>query len=412
MNQPASNAFIQKVGALVAAELQNLSLQHRLSELISPTENRDYLVVTIGKAAEFLFSECEKVFGNSIKKGLVLSPYPAKKAISKRADFYQTDHPIPGKNSAKATAILIEALSDCSPQTLVIFGVSGGSSASLALPKEGLKLEDLSDLNTFFMRAGLPISTMNTIRSAVSDVKGGQLLSFLPSHCDYVGFHISDVPGDDLSVIGSGPTVPNKIDVHHVLEILNSVKGWPEKVEGFLRTQFTGLDTTSYPDNNHLALSPKIFAENVAHLLNNKGLKPRKLKELRGNVAEVSQQILENLPKSGEVDIYFGETTVDVIGKGKGGRNQDLALRLGEKFYRDNLPYTAICFGTDGVDGPTDAAGAWCSAELIDEALEKNLDPNEFLANSDSYHFFQNLGKGHLITGPTGHNLMDILIVF
>lgn len=412
MNNLEATEFFRNMSSKIADELNKLSIQDKLTKIFASENAQNIVVITVGKAAEFLYSEIEQIFDDSITQALILSPYPVQRNASEIVEIFQTNHPIPGSKSLEATERLIHILDSCRPKTLVIFGISGGSSASLALPKSGLSLDDLSDLNTFLMRAGLPISSMNLLRTAVSDVKGGQLLSFLPSKVEYVGLYISDVPGDDISVIGSGPTVPNKITKAQILDIIDSVEGFPKDIEHFVKQSFDALDTTSFPDNNHLVLSPKIFAQQVSTVLEKLGLKTRKLHEMEGNVEVVSNSVVDNLPEKGQVDIYFGETTVDVLGNGKGGRNQELALRLGHKFHQQSKNNTAVCFGTDGVDGPTDAAGAWCNSQLIAQALEKDLHADDFLQNSDSYTFFQKLGSGHILTGPTGHNLMDILIVF
>lgn len=341
---------------------------------------------------------------------LCISPY----LPSQKSDFtvLKANHPIPKAESFVAAKTLVDFLSRLPQTQPVIFGISGGASASVAYPKKGLSRNQITVLNRWLMSSGLPIGEMNLLRKACSSIKGGKLLGFTtPS---YYSALISDVPGNVPEWIGSGLTVPERIEREQLETALQSCSELPSHIKSLFKG-FTGHDTSDFPNNNEVVLSADMLAQNVRQSLIEQGFRTPKPKSYDGDIKTVVDMMVETVwaKDRGEgkcAFVFFGESTVNVLPGGKGGRNQELALRFGRLAERRQKQATILSLGTDGIDGPTDAAGALLRVADIRQAREKGIDIDDFIARNDSYHCLEKMKKLIKI-GPTGSNLMDIQIV-
>src|SRR5690625_5302152 len=327
-------------------------------------------------------------------------------------------HPLPDANSLASTYELIDLATKIPDGSLVFYLLSGGSSALLCRPAGELELDDLVATHQLLLTSGANIHEMNVVRTALSSVKGGQLLQYL-SHTDLVDLVISDVPGDLLRSIGSGPTTTGTVrfgEAYQVLQRYNLGDRVPESVQRFLneRREVAPDHTVApHPGPHHqfLISSAGILARRVAAECRRNGYEAEVMSPAYdAPIGEVEKMIVSRIRKEQAADgkclIWFGESSVNVSGSGKGGRNQELALRIA----RHLMPgdgVVAASVGTDGVDGPTDAAGAVVSGDTLQIAAGKGLDPQAYLQNNDSYTFFDQTG-GLIKTGPTGNNLMDL----
>jgi hydroxypyruvate reductase/glycerate 2-kinase len=292
---------------------------------------------------------------------------------------------------------------------------------------EGTTLDDLRHANELLVKCGADISEINAVRKHLSNVKGGQLAKTLYP-ATTVCLILSDVIGDRLDVIASGPTVGDTstfADAWAVIEKYSLEDSFPPRMLNHLKNGLSGfIPETPKPDDvifrnvqNYIIGNNLLALEGASRKAQELGLEPHiitdKLKGDYMNVAGFILKTIENyqqaLCKKPVCLLFGGEPTVKVSGDGSGGRNQHLALYLSTKIDHEKH-ITILCAGTDGTDGPTDAAGAVVDNETLATAGKKNIDPQVFLQNYNSYHFFQQTG-GHIITGNTRTNVMDMVVV-
>ena len=417
----------------------SLSVRHAGgSFLYELSDYRHIVVAGMGKASAVLAAGLEGVLGDRIDEGFVVT-----KAISgircARIRLAEAGHPIPDERSARAGGEIL-ALAEkvrryeaAGEKTLVIVLISGGGSALLASPAPGLSLADKAELTRLLLASGATIQEMNSVRKHLSALKGGRLAeAFAPA--SLLSLILSDVIGDDLDAIASGPTVPDASSWDSAYRVLLDRGLWeaaPPPVRRVFRDGLSGLspDTPKPGDpvfkgvrtllvgNNMLALeSARETARGLGY--NTLLLSSR----VAGEAREVSRFFLSiagdlaqyGIPVARPACVLTGgETTVTLRGKGIGGRNQEMALALLASLDLSLPGHDSLLFlsaGTDGNDGPTDAAGAFASAELLSKAREKGLDPRAYLADNDSYTFFSEI-DGLLRTGPTGTNVCDMQIL-
>ena len=337
----------------------------------------------------------------------------------------QGEHPLPGPGSEYATQVLVESLSQLQPHDLVLVCLTGGASSLLVRPAVGLTLADKTVTNAVLLECGADILALNTVRKHVSQVKGGWLAHHAQP-ATVVSLILSDVIGDDLSVIGSGPTVADPttfMDAWRVVEQYGIAPRLPQSVCTHLQQGVRGsIPETPKPGDslfsrvhnmligsNHLAL--QAVREAAAH----RGLHSHLIAQpLAGDSLVAGHNFAQTLRAvrqhcSGPTCLLAGgETTVQVRGTGKGGRNQEFALAVAQELAGE-AGWSLLSAGTDGIDGPTDAAGAFVDGRTLDRARRKNLDPVQFLRNNDTYTFFSALGD-LFRPGSTGTNVMDMKI--
>lgn len=383
-------------------------------------------VLAAGKAAARMTKEIEKIMGDRITDGIVITKYGHGTPL-KYSALVEAGHPIPDTEGVKGTRKLLDIARQATENDLVICLISGGASALMADFPENASLNDLKRTNELLVKCGADITEINTVRKHLSHVKGGQLASILYP-ATTVCLILSDVIGDKLDVIASGPTVGDSSTFTDALAVigkysLNNVLPAPmlrylhEGANGSIRETPKSDDPVFQKVHNYIIGSNRIALENIAEKAVELGFETHIVTDrLQGDYVSVANFIstttdlhLHNRSESPICLLFGGEPTVKVSGDGLGGRNQHLALYLAANI-DPAKELTVLCAGTDGTDGPTDVAGAVIDNETVTIAAERKTDLRSFLQNSDSYHFFRQTG-GHVITGNTGTNVMDIVIV-
>jgi glycerate 2-kinase len=328
--------------------------------------------------------------GSRIERGIVAVPRGTKLPAPEQMTFFPAGHPQPDEGSLACGQAIEAMLADTTAEDTLLTLVSGGGSAMLEIPVPGVTLEDLRSLNAALIRSGAPIQEINVVRSA-----------------------LSDVVGDRLSSIASGPTVLRAPSPHQAVRILQRNNLWkeiPAGVREALTADRAQLATTPRPVNLLIG-NNRIVIEAAQASASEMGFQVRVLsRQMRGEAREVGRRMASRM--AGAVGptclIMGGETTVRVRGGGRGGRNQELGLAAAIEL--DGSPRVALMsLATDGVDGPTDAAGAIVTGETAGRARQSNIDLNAALAYNDAYPCLDELGA-LIRTGPTGTNLNDIVV--
>ena len=386
-------------------------------------------VIGAGKASAHMARALEGVLGEHIAAGLVTVKY-GHRVPCRRVSIREAGHPLTDRAALEATAVILAMLQQCTAEDLVICLLSGGGSALLEqLPGE-ISLEALQETMRQLLACGATIHEINAVRKHLSRVKGGQLAQAVaPARC--LSLIISDVIGDDLDVIASGPTAPDSssfADALAVLEKYSLTENIPAVVLRHLRRGEAGKAAeTGKPGDPVFAKVENIILGNNRRALAQAEAAAQRAdyrtlvlsSRIQGEAREVAKvlaAVVQEIAASGQplsrpaALLFGGETTVTVRGKGKGGRNQELALAALLALEGLEAPYAFLSGGTDGTDGPTDAAGAVFGPAIWEQIRAKQFDPRAFLADNDAYHFFEPAG-GLLKTGPTGTNVMDIGIV-
>ncbi|MDP2907251.1 MAG: glycerate kinase [Nanoarchaeota archaeon] len=378
---------------------------------------KDYdniFVIGGGKASYKMAETINKILKNKIRKGFVNSIVNKKVG---NITISKAGHPCPDENGMKGVQKLLSIKP--SINDLVICLISGGGSAMLPLPVEEISLNDLKTINDLLLKAGANIHEVNTVRKHLSQVKGGRLAKALHP-ATIVSLIISDVIGDDLSVIASGPTSADKStfkDAILILENYNLTDKIPKNVLQYLTNGVEGKAEETVKENDAVLekVHNFILANNLTALKameeEAKKLKLQAVIEDPGikgearNVGKyVAEKILETKPSS--VMIFGGETTVTVKGKGLGGRNQELILSIIEKIKDKKVTIASV--GTDGIDFYK-AAGAIADGNSYKKSQKLKLDIQKHLDDNDSYTFFKKM-KDQIMTGYTGTNVCDIIV--
>ncbi len=384
-------------------------------------------VIGFGKASERMLRAVHDLLGRFLCGGVVITPNiegwvgPVK--------VLRGDHPLPGMNTLRSSLHLLDYLSEeVREDDLLLVLVSGGGSALFEIPEDGLVIDDISAISRELMARGADIVELNIVRKKLSKVKGGKLLKHVRAR-EVITLIISDVVGDKLDTIASGPTVPDNTFFSDAYRILKRRGLWSElrhEVRKFIERGLTGEvpETPKEGESlfskvrNFVIASNRLVLEYIDLILSRKGFNTLLLTSmLEGEAREVGKvlgSIIKNIaqyskPVSRPAALLAGgETVVTVRGNGVGGRNQELCLSLtiSIKGLRDVV---AACVGTDGIDGVSPAAGAVVDEGLYDEAIMRGLDPSEYLMNNDSYTFFQKMRRT-ILTGYTGTNVNDIFV--
>lgn len=364
-------------------------------------------LVAFGKAANSMTKAV--ISAVKIKKGIVVAPKDAKSIIhDKKFQIFKSGHPAPDKTSITAAKSILNFLKQRNSKELVIFLVSGGSSSLLALPDE-ISLNEKIKMTNLLLVSGATIQEMNCVRKHLSQIKGGRLVEGIK--CNAISLVMSDVLGDDLSAIASGMTYYDNTKFASALKIIkkyNLENKTPASILKRLRLGASGKipETPKKTKIPHkIILTNKDCIEAMKNKSKQLGISCKTL-GISGDVAKAASKIIKNIPKKKNSCIIFGgETTVQVKGKGKGGRNQELVLRILEKTHKIKHDLIISSIGTDGIDGNTKFAGA-----IIKNYRLKSKKIKSYLKNNNSNSFFKKYG-GLIKTGYTNTNLMDIGIV-
>jgi glycerate 2-kinase len=386
------------------------------------------IVVGAGKASALMAQATEEVLKGRIDCGVIITKKGPTVPL-KRMKVYFGGHPLPDEEGAKGTERIMEIVAEAGEDDLALCLISGGGSALMISPCEGIRLEDKKKLTQLLLECGATIDEINTIRKHISRVKGGRL-----AHAAYpaqtVSLILSDVIGDRIDSIASGPTAPDPTTFDDCCEILqryNLMERVPEPIRLFLQANKGKQDTETVKPGD------PVFArvENVIIGSNFLALKEAETeaRALGFHTLFLSSAIAGDTSKAAEEHAFLaqeiregrseppppacavsgGETTVVVKGEGKGGRNQEFVLAAAIQI--DGLHDVVIAsMNTDGIDGPTDACGAMCDGLSVSRAKKMHLDPEDYLGRNDSYHFFEKLDD-LIRTGPTNTNVMDIHIM-
>jgi glycerate-2-kinase len=387
------------------------------------------LIVGFGKAAPAMAGALVESLGALVDTGLIVTKYAhVSTPLPEKIRVYEAGHPVPDANGLRATGEIFNLVQKADTRTLIITLISGGGSALLVAPQEGISLADKQQTTTLLLKAGADIFELNTVRKHLSRIKGGRLAE-AAYPAKVVSLILSDVIGDRLDVIASGPTAPDPTTYGEALAVLDRYhlnNQVPPPVLDLLRRGYRGeVPETPKADSSFFRKVENLIVGSNRQALAAAARRARELDfegdiladDQMGEASEMGRRLARQAltaanSQQGNARLCLlagGETTVTVRGQGKGGRNMELALAFAMEI--EGAPdITLLSAGTDGGDGPTDAAGAIVDGSTVTKARELGIDPQAYLDDNNSYDFFKQVG-GLLVTGPTGTNVMDIQIV-
>ena len=389
------------------------ALQHAIENLDLGV-NRIF-VVGFGKASGQMAVELENILGDRICDGAVITTSPQP---TKRIKILIGEHPVPAEKNVFATESLLKLAEKAKSDDLVICLVSGGGSALLTLPKQGVSIRSLAKTNELLLRSGAKIDETNVVRKHLSQIKGGQLAARVQARL--TSLIISDVVGNRADVIASGPTAPDESTYADAAEILRKYDLWarvPQDVWRILEEGRAGnlAETPKATDpvfekvHNEIILDGKIMLSAAREKAQTLGYSSMILDAVTGESrVEAPRQARAIKKMKVSCLISGGETTVKVKGSGKGGPNQEFVLACVDEIAEERIVIASV--DSDGIDGFTNAAGAVADGNSLRRAGELGLDPMVFLENNDSYKFFKKMGD-LIMTGRTGTNLNDLRVL-
>jgi glycerate 2-kinase len=383
-------------------------------------------VIGAGKASASMAYELEQILGERITGGHVVVKYGHAVPL-KRITVTEAAHPVPDNNGLKSGRDIARIAEGAGENDLVICLLSGGGSALLADLPENVALEEMMLVNDLLVRSGADITEINTVRKHLSGIKGGRLAAkVFPA--TLINLILSDVPGDSPEVIASGPTFPDSTTLSDSIRVISEYglqKEMPYSVLAYLLMGAEGLipespkpgDPVFEKVHNILIGNNNTALEAAANRAVESGFKTVISKDdMDGDTTGYSKIIVkaaidcqsDNGIEKPACLLFGGETSLKVTGGGTGGRNQHMALMCALQL-KGTSGITILAAGTDGTDGPTDAAGAIVDGDTFRNAIQKNISPDDHLERFDSYNFFA-LAGGHIKTGPTLTNVMDIVV--
>jgi len=386
------------------------------------------IVLGAGKASAAMARATERVLGRRISVGLI-NTKDGHLAKLKRIELAECSHPVPDERGVAGARRIAELAREAKAGDLVICLISGGGSALLPLPAAGVTLAQKQETTKLLLACGATIHEINAVRKHVSEIKGGQLAR-LAAPAAVLSLLLSDVVGDPLDVIGSGPTAPDPStfgDAWGVVEKYGLEERVPAAVRARLEAGMRGeaAETPKAGDacfrqtRNVIVGSNRLAVDAAAKKARELGYRPMVLsttiegetRDVAAMHAAIAREVLSSgRPAKAPVCLISGgETTVTLTGDGLGGRNQEFALAAALPL-RGTPGVLAFSAGTDGTDGPTDAAGAMADGETVDRAAALGMQASKYLVAHDSYHVFEALND-LVKTGPTGTNVMDVRLM-
>ena len=435
------NTTIQIFDAALAAVDPYLAVRKALrmeGELLCLEEQRyplcDYrniIVVGAGKATARMALAVESILLDRIAAGLIVVKHGRSEALLRIAQV-EAAHPVPSAEGVAATQRILAMVGAADARTLVITLLSGGASALLVAPAAGISLQDKQETTRLLLNAGATIGELNAVRKHLSAVKGGRLAQACHP-ATMLTLILSDVIGDPLAVIASGPTVPDDSTYQDAIAVLTRyslLQRVPMTVVAHLQAGCAGRNTETVKHDapcwtttrNVLVANLQLALQAALEKAQQLGYSSRIVTAtLQGEAREAAQQMAQlaraELAQMHEGErrclLSGGETTVTVRGLGMGGRNQEFALAYAIAI-AGSQGISLLSVGTDGSDGPNDAAGAWVNGDTVSSV--PHLDAQRYLTDNDSYRYFRKLdeltdGQSHFKPGPTGTNVMDMQIV-
>jgi len=404
---------LDDAGVRVGGETVSLAAQGRL------------ILLGAGKAAAEMTTAALQLLGDRVSAGSIIVPRGAGGVAAKlppSISVWEGDHPLPGVGGMAGAAEALALARAAGPDDVVLYLLSGGASSLSAAPAPGLTLDDLRGATAALLRSGAPIGAVNAVRKHLSTVAGGQLaLAAAPARV--LALAVRDVVAVGHDAIGSGPTLPDPTTFGDALDVVRQFDvDLPERVIEHLRAGVQGL-VAETPKPGELSNEAGFHVIlSVEHALAGAGKEARRLgyevitgpADVQGEAREVAARLvseavtLQARTTQPAALLWGGETTVTVTGGGRGGRNQELALAAALAL-EDRPGIVIASLGTDGRDGPTDAAGGMADEGTIARGRAKGLDAASFLAENDSYPYLKATGD-LIVTGQSGTNVNDLMI--
>jgi len=385
-------------------------------------------VVGAGKAGAKMALAVEDSLGDLIRSGVVNVLKGTERTVrTRRIELIPAGHPLPDSGSIEGARRILRLAEKLGKDDLLLVLISGGGSAIMELPQEGISLDDLIKMNKLLISCGADIREINTVRKHVSRVKGGRLAK--ATKAKVVSLIISDVIGDPLDFIASGPTSPDSTtfrDAMDVIEKYDLRDKMPPSIMEVLSKGVRGeIEETPKPGDevfervdNYIIANNRIAVRSMANYIEGIGIRTVDIGSRIKGEARDSGSVMASIARSidaGESSISKpvaiiggGETTVTLRGQGKGGRNQEFVLSALKEISGCNCCIASI--GTDGIDGNSDAAGAIADGRSLEEGIKMGMNPDRYLKENNSYEFFSRLGD-LIFTGPTMTNVTDIFVI-
>jgi glycerate-2-kinase len=405
---------------------EELVVQHRSFDL---SQFDNVYLVAIGKAAPFMAKVLKKMLGDRIRSGIYLF-LPETRVSLPGLTALPTSHPLPDEKSMRAAARIMALAKSLGERDLLFVLISGGGSAQVAFPAEGVSLSEKRNLTDRLLKAGADIGELNAVRKHLSQIKGGRLAkAAFPA--TVISLVISDVIHNDLKTIASGPTYWDSSTFQEAFRVLKKYGLWESLPDSVVKVIQGGILKKT---EETLSREDPVFSRVFHFILGDitRALKAAKHKAEQlgfssfiltssdqGEAKDMARRylaLISSLRLDKEEQLFplclltGGELTVTVRGKGKGGRNQEFVLAALQSLNQEVFSirdWLILSVGTDGIDGPTDAAGAWIDPDSLDQVDKLALDISAYLQNNDAYNFFNRLGR-LILTGRTHTNVMDL----
>ena len=388
-------------------------------------------VIGVGKAVGSMAEAVEDILNSTKLAGIICVPEGIKSSLNlHNIQVLESSHPLPSKKNIENTEIVIKTIEHVEPEDLVISLVSGGGSALWTSPIAPISLDDIRTLNQVLIRSGMSIHEINAIRKHVSNIKGGKFTKMIPSV--NLSLIISDVVGDNIESIASGPFFPDSSTYKSVQNILEKYnlhsRTIPYTVSQVINQGLKcEIEETPKKENpifhkvhNFVLGSNKIARRAISEKVGGWGIEVKDQEDLvEANARDIGKKFyLESnkiLQEKSSVVLYMsgGEPIINVRGSGVGGRNQEVVGGFLEEMLKGStdLDVAILVAGTDGIDGNSSFAGALSDGYTIQEIRRKNINLKRFQENNDMTSFFQHVGRSLILSGPTGTNVMDIQLV-
>ncbi len=391
-------------GKLLQKKIQNFQSDKKL------------FLISIGKAAWQMAETAVDILGSKIEKGIVITKYDHSQGDILNCQIFEAGHPLPDENSLKATEYVLKEVEHFTPEKEVLFLISGGGSALFEKPLPEISLKDLIEINRQLINSGATINEINTVRKHLSEVKGGRFADKIKPARIHT-FILSDVIGDDVSLIASGPASADPTTSEQALGIITKYRiRISEKARKAIQEETPKVIKNA---DHKIIGNVELLCRKAAEIALRKGFQAKMVKtDLQEDVVEVSEliwQVIKTETKKSimrskpVILISGGEPVINVSGNGKGGRNQHLALLMAKKI-AGIKGVTFLSIASDGTDGPTDAAGGIVTGYSLPEIYKKQIDPEQEIKNCNSYFVLSKI-KALIKTGPSGTNVNDLMLV-